>query len=279
VRVNELLSRLTIPRIGVVDVIDILIIAVVVFQTISLIRNTGAVSLIKGLTILFVATTLSGWLGLRAVNWLLERALTGILVALPVVFYPELRRTLEQLGRGQIFNHNLDLLSGEESQKLVDAIARAAKLLSESKTGALIVIEGETGLGEFVETGVTLEAKISSELFVNIFTPNTPLHDGAVVVRGDRVAAAGCFLPLSENPNISKKLGTRHRAAIGVSETSDAVVLIVSEETGTISVAFGGRLTRGLTEESLRERLQAVYKKPADRFHLWKGATESGRHG
>lgn len=258
------------PRIGLVDIIDILIITVVVYKLITLIRNTGAVSLIKGLTVIFVAATLSGWMGLRAVNWLLERALTGVLVALPVVFYPELRRTLERLGRGQIFNRNLAMLGREESQELVKTLARAASLLASSKTGALIVIEQETGLGEFVETGVPIEARLSAELLVNIFTPNTPLHDGAVVIRGNRIVAAGCFLPLTDNAAASKKLGTRHRAAIGISEVSDAVVVVVSEETGIISVAQGGALARNFSEDSLRGRLASCYRQ-AERFYPWRG--------
>lgn len=246
------------PRFGLVDLFDVLIIAVVVYQVITFLRHTGTVSLLKGLTVLFLATTFSGWLGLRAVNWLLERALTGVVVALPVVFYPELRRTLEQLGRRPIFRNDLAELGKHERTELVGAIVRAATLFSAEKTGALLALERETGLQEYVNTGIRLDARVSAELLGNLFTPNTPLHDGAAIIRGNRLAAAGCFLPLSGNPSLPKELGTRHRAGVGISEISDAAVVIVSEETGIVSLAVNGRLERHLDAEALRERLTAL---------------------
>lgn len=265
------------PRIGLVDVLDILIIAVVVYKVIAFLRHTGAMSLLKGLTVLFLATTLSGWLGLRAVNWLLERALTGILVALPVVFYPELRRTLEQLGRGQIFQRGLVELGKRERTELVTAVVRAATLLAAEKIGALVVVERETGLQEYVDTGIPLDARVTAELLVNVFTPNTPLHDGAVIVRGNRLAAAGCFLPLSDNPGLAKELGTRHRAGVGISEISDAAVVIVSEETGVVSLAVNGRLERHLDADGLAERLTALTRTKEPPLQLWGEATGAGR--
>lgn len=267
------------PRLGLVDVVDVLIIALVVYKVITLLRNTGAVSLLKGLTVLFVATTLSGWLGLRAVNWLLERALTGVLVALPVVFYPELRRTLEQLGRGQIFRRGLADLGKRERNELVTAVARAAGLLARQRIGALVVIERETGLQEYADTGIALDARVTTELLVNIFTPNTPLHDGAALVRLDRLAAAGCFLPLSDNPGLAKELGTRHRAGVGISEISDAAVVIVSEETGIISLAVNGRLERHLDEDGLTERLSALIRPKEAPLTFWGEVREVGRRG
>lgn len=249
------------PSFTPIDVIDILIVAFFLYKLMMLIRGTRATAVIKGLAVLLVANVASGIVGLRTVNWILEQGTTVILVALPIVFYPELRRALEHLGRGQIFAR-LSGLGGEEVRRVADVVARTARLLSESSTGALIVLEREVGLEEFVESGVRLEAELSTELLLNVFTPNTPLHDGAVVLRGDRVVAAGCFLPLTDNPYLSSKLGTRHRAALGISEHSDAIVVVVSEETGTISLAKGGRLERGLDENSLRERLQQELQSP-----------------
>lgn len=242
------------PAFTLVDAVDILIVAYLVFRLMLLLRGTRATAILKGLALLVVASVLSRSLGLRTVGWILDRGTTVILVALPVVFYPELRRALEHLGRGQIFSR-LNSLADEELDRMVAAVGRAARSLAQNRTGALIVFEREVGLGEFIESGVRLDATVSSELLLNLFVPDTPLHDGAVIVHGDRVAAAGCFLPLTENPHVTRSLGTRHRAALGISEQSDAVVVVVSEETGMISVAEGGRLERGLDERALRERL------------------------
>lgn len=249
------------PSFTPIDVIDILIVAFFLYKLMMLIRGTRATAVIKGLAVLLVANVVSGIAGLRTVNWILEQGTTVLLIALPVVFYPELRRALEHLGRGQIFSR-LSGLAGEEVRRVADVVARTARLLSEGSTGALIVLEREVGLEEFVESGVRLEAELSTELLLNVFTPNTPLHDGAVILRGDRVVAAGCFLPLTDNPYLSSKLGTRHRAALGISEQSDAIVVVVSEETGTISLAKGGRLERGLDENTLRERLHQELQAP-----------------
>ncbi|MBO2521005.1 MAG: diadenylate cyclase CdaA [Clostridia bacterium] len=242
------------PSFTVIDALDILLVAFFLFRLMMLIRGTRATAIIKGLAVLFVANLASGLLGLRTVNWILEQGTTVILVALPVVFYPELRRALEHLGRGQLFSR-FSGMGQEEIARIVDPIARSARLLAESHTGALIVIERDVGLEEYVESGVRMDALLTTELLLNIFTPNTPLHDGAVIVRGDRVAAAGCFLPLTDNPYISSKMGTRHRAGLGVSEQSDALAVIVSEETGSISLAKAGRIERNLDEDTLRMRL------------------------
>lgn len=249
------------PSFTPIDALDILIVAFFIFKLMMLIRGTRATAIIKGLAVLFVANVASGFVGLRTVNWILEQGTTVILIALPIVFYPELRRALEHLGRGQLFAR-IASLGGEDVGELTDVLVRTARLLSESHTGALIVLEREVGLEEYVESGVHLEAELSTELLLNIFTPNTPLHDGAVIIRGTRVVAAACFLPLTDNPYVSTKLGTRHRAGLGISEQSDAIVVILSEETGTISLAKGGRLERGFDENSLRERLLAELKAP-----------------
>ena len=192
---------------------------------------------------------------LTTVSWILDQLKTVLVVALPVVFQPELRRALERLGRGKFFARPMSMLNEEALEKLIDQLVRAAKILSQNSIGALIMLERETGVNDYIETGTKIDGFVSAEFLVNIFIPKSPLHDGAVIIRGDRIAAAGCFLPLSENPNLSKELGTRHRAALGLTEQSDSIGIIVSEETGVISVAEEGRLTRYLDENTLKEIL------------------------
>ncbi len=243
---------------GIAAVADILIVAYVIYRILVIIRGTRAVSLLKGIAVLFVATMLSNLLGLRTVYWLLQRAITMLFVALPIVFMPELRRALEQIGRGSLFAGPLGLLEKEDAIRLIADVARATTMMARDKVGALVVIERETGVAELMETGIKLDATVSAELLVNIFTPNSPLHDGAAIIKRNRIVAAGCYLPLSENPTISKKLGTRHRAALGLSEQSDAIVIVVSEETGVISLALNGKLTRYLDEGALKEKLAAL---------------------
>jgi len=237
------------------SVLDIIVVAVVFYQLLMLIKGTRAVQLLKGLFVLIVTSYLSRYLHLNTISWLLDQVWKMLFVALPVVFQPELRRALEQLGRGRFFKTHPLTLGGEAFRNLIEELVRCAQLLSKNRIGALIVLERETGIQDYIETGIKIDGVISSEFLVNIFIPNTPLHDGAVILRGDRVAAAGCFLPLSENPNIAKELGTRHRAAIGLSEVSDAVVIVISEETGAISIAVNGILTRFLDDKTLREQL------------------------
>ncbi|MDN5331095.1 MAG: diadenylate cyclase [Tepidanaerobacteraceae bacterium] len=242
------------------DLLDIAIVAYVSYKAIQLIRGTRAVQLIRGIIVFVVFTKLSEWLGLYTINWLLKNAMTVGVIALLVVFQPELRRVLEQLGRSRFFSSSLFGLGEEELSFLIDNLAQAAEELSKNKIGALIVLERETGLNEYIETGVKIEGYLTAELLINIFIPNTPLHDGAVIVRNDKVMAAGCYLPLTENPNLSKELGTRHRAALGVTEQSDAVAIIVSEETGVISVAREGKLSRYLDVKTLKNVLKEVYQ-------------------
>lgn len=237
-------------------ILDITVVSFVIYKGIMLIKGTRAVQLIKGLFVLVIAYFISDLLQLTTVNWFLQQIQLLIVVALPIVFQPELRRALEQLGRGKIFSGSMTYLAVEDRSRLINELVRSVQALSKNKYGALIVIENETGLSDFIETGVKLDGVISAELLVNIFVHNTPLHDGAVIIRGDRIAAAGCFLPLTDSPYLSKQLGTRHRAALGVTETSDCVVIVVSEETGTISVAHHGELTRYLEEKNLKEILE-----------------------
>lgn len=251
-----------VPTVTPIDALDILIVAFFLYKLMMLIRGTRATAIIKGLVLLFGANLVSGFLGLRTVNYILEQGTTVLLVALPVLFYPELRRALEHLGRGQLFTR-FTSYDQEAMNQVVDVVARCAMLWSDTKTGALVVIEREVGLEEYVESGVRMDATLSVELLLNIFTPDTPLHDGAVIIRGDRVAGAGCFLPLTDNPYLSAQLGTRHRAGLGVSEQSDALVVIVSEETGTISFVKSGRIDRNLSEDELRVRLAKELEVPA----------------
>lgn len=250
----------TILKFNLSSVIDILIVAFVVYKLMLLIKGTRAVQLIKGLAVLLIATALSSMLNLYTMNWLLRQAMTALVVALPVVFQPELRRALEKLGRGKFLTYTplTPLAPVEVGQvKVIAEITRSVMILSKNKIGALIVIERETGLGEHIDTGLKIDGIVSAEFLVNIFIPRTPLHDGAVIIRGNRVAAAACFLPLSESPYLTSGIGTRHRAGIGISEHSDAVAVIVSEETGTISVAVEGMLNRHLDESGLQEKLTA----------------------
>ncbi|MFZ3132119.1 MAG: diadenylate cyclase CdaA [Desulfosporosinus sp.] len=240
---------------GLRSAIDIVVVAVVFYQFYMLIKRTRAVQLVKGVMVLLVVSLLAKYFELGAISWLLKKLLEMFVIAIPVVFQPELRKALEQLGRGSFFTRH-PVLSGVNNQAHVaEELVRCTQVLSKNRIGALIVLERKTGVQDFVETGIKIDGVVSSEFLVNIFIPNTPLHDGAVIVRGDRVAAAGCFLPLSENPNIQKELGTRHRAAIGLTEITDALVIVVSEETGAISVGIDGALTRFMDEKMLRELL------------------------
>jgi diadenylate cyclase len=246
------------------SVIDILIVAFLMYRLMLLIKGTRAVQLLKGLAVLLIITAFASLFNLYTINWLLGKAMTALVVALPVVFQPELRRALEKLGRGRFINHTT-LVTGETDQaKVITEITRAVTLLSKNKIGGLIVIERETGLEEHIDTGVKVDGLVTAEFLVNIFVPKTPLHDGAVIIRGDRVAAAACFLPLSESPHLSSDLGTRHRAGIGITEHSDAVAVIVSEETGYVSLAVEGVLNRHLDEAELSKRLtEMLYNRPS----------------
>lgn len=239
------------------DVLDMVIVSVVLYRLYMLIENTRAASLLKGLLVVVLAALLSNWLELHVISWLLQKSMTVLLVALPVVFQPELRRALEQLGEGTFFARGY---KGKfEAKYVLESLTTAVLQMAKHKIGALIVIERDVALGDIIETGVNLDAFISNELLINIFIPNTPLHDGAVIIRGDRIVAAACLLPLTETRGLSKELGTRHRAAIGVTEQSDALTLVVSEETGNISITVGGNIRRDLTGEDIHNILLPVF--------------------
>lgn len=248
-----------IPVIYWTDILDILVVAYLIYKGIFLVRETRAEQLMKGIILLLALLQVSHWLKLNTISFIIRNVLQFGVIALLIVFQPELRRALEKIGRSKLSNIiNIDSDSANNMQGTVDALFYACRELSAKKIGALIVIERETKIGEIIRTGVPMDSKISWELLVNLFVPNTPLHDGAVIVRGDKVMAAGCFLPLSENLNFSSELGTRHRAAIGVSEVSDAIAVVVSEETGIISLATGGTITRNLSPNSMRNMLETL---------------------
>jgi diadenylate cyclase len=250
---TEVLSQFR--NFGWLDAIDILVVTVVFYQFYMLIKRTRAVQLVKGVMVLLGVSLLAKYFQLRTISWILDKLFQMFVIAIPVVFQPELRKLLEQLGRGRFFTRH-PLTPGINSlEQIVEELVRCTQVLSKNRIGALIVIERKTGVQDFVETGIKIDGMVSSEFLVNIFIPNTPLHDGAVIIRSDRVAAAGCFLPLSENPNIQKDLGTRHRAALGLTEITDALAIVVSEETGAISVGIDGALTRFMDDKMLRELL------------------------
>jgi diadenylate cyclase len=255
------------------DVIDISIVAYVFYKILMLIRETRAEQLIKGLIVLLIAMKLSEWAKLYVVHFILLNTMTLGLIALIIVFQPELRRALEYIGRNKIFSAKMAEAQEEALNHIIHELVSAIVSLSREQIGALIVMERQTGLNEIVSTGVKVDAEISSGLLINIFIPNTPLHDGSVIVRKDRILAAGCFLPLSANQTISKELGTRHRAALGIAEQSDALVIIVSEETGTISVAMNGKLSRYLDANTLTSVIRKAYseeEQPALMKRRWR---------
>lgn len=239
-------------------VLDIVIVAYVFYRLILLIRGTRAVHLVRGLLVLFALTAISGRLHLETTYWLLEKVQLALAVAIPVVFQPELRRALEQVGRGRFFPPSLLNMEADAVSHVVDEVVRATSILSRKKHGAIIVLERGTGLNDVAETGIKVDAVVSAEFLVNVFAPNTPLHDGAVILRGNRVLAAACFLPLAEAHELGVDFGSRHRAAVGITEHSDALALVVSEETGTVSLANAGKLIRHLDEQTLKETLQAL---------------------
>jgi diadenylate cyclase len=242
----------------ILSLLDIALAAVAIYYVLRLLRGTRAVQLIKGLLILGAIIAFTGLLSLSTVNWMLTQALLPGVIALIILFQPELRLALEQIGRGHIFGAGLTALRREQITRLVDELVLSARQLSRERIGALIVIERQVGLNDVIQTGRRVDALASADLLRTIFYPGTPLHDLAAVIRGDRIVAAGCLLPLTERRDVRGLLGTRHRAALGLSETTDAVVIVVSEETGAASVAVDGRLYSNLTPDNMKQRLLQI---------------------
>ncbi len=237
------------------DFIDIAIVSYAVYKCIKLVKETRAAQLVKGVLILIILTQLSDWLQFNATNYILSNTMQVGVFALLVVFQPELRRVLEKMGTttfGRIFSQEY------EAENITPKICEAVEYMAERKIGALIIMERNTKLGDIMTSGTVLNAKVSPQLLINIFIPNTPLHDGATVIGDNIIKASACFLPLSQNNSLSKEMGTRHRAAVGVSEITDCVAIVVSEETGTISIAQNGKITRNLTAKALGEKLDEI---------------------
>lgn len=256
-------------------VVDIGVVSLVVYRLVLLVRETRAWQLIKGILFILIAAKIGGYFGLQTLSYLLNHAVQYIAIALVVIFQPELRRALEQIGRSK-FRSLFIMDETEIEQKgsnIIEQVSLAVEHFTKTKTGALIVFEKQTKLGEVIHSGVLLDAQISSQLLMSVFSTTTPLHDGAVVIRANKLKAAGCFLPLTDNPHVSKELGTRHRAAIGVTEAADCMALVVSEESGKISIARGGKIERGLNLERMKEILaEHLAEKVTEsrRLHIWK---------
>lgn len=282
--IEKYLYWLSIPKMSITDILDILIVSVLIYEIAKWIKNTRAWTLLKGIMLLVFVAMAAYVFQLHTISWLINNTMGVGVTAAIIVFQPELRNALEQLGRK---NPIVNLFSSDESRdekvgytdRTLQEIVRATIEMSKVKTGALIVMEREVPLGEFERTGIPVDAKMSSQLLINIFEHNTPLHDGAVIVRNNRIVSATCYLPLSDSLEIEKELGTRHRAAVGISEVSDSVTIVVSEETGGISIAQGGRIYRGLTPQQLRDRLAVVKNDYSDgrKFRLWKGLNRNER--
>ena len=274
--------------IQVSDYVDILITAVVIYYMITWLRETRAMQLVKGIIVVFVVLALSDWVHLTIINYILSAIVQVGVFALVVLFQPELRSLLERLGRSRV-GKLIDIATNEPGQgdngndTVVDSIVDAVTDMSRERTGALIVIERDTKLGDHTKRGTKIDADVSKELLMNIFFKNSPLHDGAVIVRNGRIHSAGCFLPLTSNDNLSAELGTRHRAALGISEVSDAMIIVVSEESGRISIALGGSLTRNVTREPLKHALERFFDYEAERnfvkflANLKKGGSFNGK--
>lgn len=253
-----------ISGVGITDVIDIAIVAFVIYKILGFIRETRALQLVRGLLILVGITVLSEQFNLYTLNWILRNTLQLGVIALVIVFQPELRRALEYVGRSKFITPQFAHMDKEKVKVITAAIIKAVDFFSNNKVGALIIMERETILEDIAETGTKINAEISTELLGNIFHTGTPLHDGATIVRGDRIYAAGCVLPLTQSKTLSKDLGTRHRAGIGITENSDAIAIIVSEETGIISIAVDGKLTRFLDIKTVEKTLLNIYLSQID---------------
>lgn len=255
------------------SIVDIFLVWFVIYKLIMIIRGTKAVQLLKGIFVIIIVRGLSEFFNLNTLSWMMEQAITWGFLAIIIIFQPELRRALEQLGRGSIFTRG-KLEEEEEQKQRVKEITAAVSYMAKRRIGALITLERETGLGDYIETGIPLNSELTTELLINIFIPNTPLHDGAVIIQNDQIAAAACYLPLSESPFISKELGTRHRAALGISEVTDALTIIVSEETGNVSVTRNGELNRDMSQEEferlLENELVVAIKTKQPSSPLWK---------
>lgn len=247
------------------DLFDIIIVTVLIYQLLKLTSQTRAYQVLKGFLLIIVAAQLSKWFQFTALSWVFNYILESGAIVLVILFQPELRRTLEKIGRGRLFTRDMFNRPESNEEENINHIVRAIQRMSGNHVGALIVIQRREMLGDVIESGTALYADISTQLIENIFTPNTPLHDGAIIIRGHRIIAAGCFLPMTANPYLEQEVGTRHRAALGLSETTDALTIIVSEETGIVSIADSGKLDRFVDGNKLRQILTEIYNPPQPR--------------
>ena len=277
-------SKLYIPRITWTDVIEIIIIAVVLYNILLWIMNTKAWALLKGIIVVALFAVVAYLLNLKTILWIAGKTISVGIIALVIIFQPELRRALEQLGRKRFMRRFFNFGDNSDkderfSVKTADEIVDACYKMGAVKTGALIVIEQDIVLEEYIKTGIPVDGIVTSQLLINIFEHNTPLHDGAVIIRGNRVVAATCYLPLTDNVNLSKALGTRHRAGVGISEATDSLTIIVSEETGKVSVAFGGELIHDIDSDSLKNKLEYIRRRTIDvkSFKIWRGRLKHER--
>lgn len=273
-----------IPRnIRWVDVVEILIISYLLYHILVWIKNTRAWSLLKGIIVIAAFILVAALFEMKTILWIVENAFSVAIIAVVVILQPELRKALEELGRKNLISSILPFDTAKTSEtgrftdKTINEISKACVEMGKVKTGALIVVEQNQSLAEYERTGIDVDGIVTSQLLINIFEHNTPLHDGAVIVRGDRIISATCYLPLSDNMALSKDLGTRHRAGVGISEVTDSMTIIVSEETGKISIAYEGNLTRSLDGEAVKEKLRLIQNKPEEenkKHILWKGRSK-----
>ena len=278
--IHEFLENLHIPTVNALDIVEILIIAVLMYVALVWVKETHAWALFRGVMVIAIFVAIAALLNMTTILWIARQLVSIFLMVMVVVLQPELRKALESLGQKNFFSQILPFDSRKQdagfTDKTIAEIVKACVEMGKARTGALIVIENKESLAEYERTGIDVDGVVSSQLLINIFEKNTPLHDGAVVVRGDRITSATCYLPLSDNRTISKELGTRHRAGLGIAEATDSMTVIVSEETGRISVAFMGQLYHGLSADELKEQLGRLQDKAAEekkRF-LWRGRSK-----
>lgn len=274
----EALSRLAFPKIGIIDIIQIALIAFFVYQFMVWIKYTHAYTLLKGILVVLLFILIAYIFRMNTILWIFSNLASTLIVGVIVIFQPELRKVLEQLGQKRIMASLIPFDAGKEvkerfTDKTISELVKACFDMGEVKTGALIVIEQNELLTDYIRTGINLDAILTSQLLINIFEHNTPLHDGAVIIRNNRVVSATCYLPLSDSVEIDKEMGTRHRAAVGISEVSDSLTVIVSEETGGISIARDGKIIRHLDPQGLRDELSVLREEKGQnkKFKLWKG--------
>lgn len=281
---KDYVAWLSLPKIKITDILEILVIAFAIYNVINWVKQTRAWMLVKGLIVLLILWLIASILSLNVILWIFFKSINVGIIAVIIVFQPEFRRALEQLGQNNLVSPLFNFSDSKDkserfSDRTVAEIVKATFELAKTKTGALITIEKDVYLIEFEKTGIEIDSLISSQLLINIFEHNTPLHDGAVILRGNRIIAATCYLPLSDNMHLSKDLGTRHRAGIGISEVSDSLTIIVSEETGKVSIATGGTLIRNVDSDYLRNKIIIAQNKVTDvkKIKLWKGRAKHER--